>query len=335
MMIFHYFPFHLVLERKSYAMKLSSIGYVWSEGFKSIGRNKFFSMACVATISACIFLFGLFFIIVMNMQNFVRAAEEGVAITIFFEEGTQAAQREELERLLMGRDDVRKIDYITGDEAWQDFIDIYFGGNREIAGSFQDAHPLANSDHFAVFMNTVEEGGSLMARSRNISVTQQELVELAEGFGFVRSVNRSDVVANILSNVNNLVSYISIAIILILFFVSIFLISNTVTTGITVRKEEIAIMKYIGAKDFVVRAPFVLEGLTFGIVGATIPLAFLYVLYNMVVQYIETGYGFLTNIISFISVLQLFRYLLPIGLLLGVGIGFIGSFVTVRRHLRV
>ena len=83
-----------------------------------------------------------------------------------------------------------------------------------------------------------------------------------------------------LSSVNTLVAVISITIIIILLGVSIFLISNTVTMGITVRKEEIAIMKYIGAKDFVVRSPFVLEGLIIGIVGAVLPLALLYVLYG-------------------------------------------------------
>ena len=102
-----------------------------------------------------------------------------------------------------------------------------------------------------------------------------------------RKVNKSDVVANTLSSVNMLVAYVSIAIIAILLAVSIFLISNTVTMGITVRKEEIAIMKYIGAKDFVVRSPFVIEGLIIGIFGAAIPLATsVYVLYDKAVAYV-------------------------------------------------
>ena len=132
-----------------------------------------------------------------------------------------------------------------------------------------------------------------------------------------------------------MVGYVSIAIIAILFGVSIFLISNTVTMGITVRKEEIAIMKYIGAKDFVVRSPFVIEGLIMGFFGAVIPLLLLYMLYEKAVLYIMEKFSILQNIINFLPVSDVYRYLLPIGLVLGIGIGFIGSFFTVRKHLKV
>lgn len=148
-------------------------------------------------------------------------------------------------------------------------------------------------------------------------------------------VNKSDIVANTLSSVNMLVAYISIAIIAILLGVSIFLISNTVTMGITVRKEEIAIMKYIGAKDFVVRSPFVIEGLIIGIFGAAIPLGLLYVLYDKAVSYVMERFSILKNIIDFLPVNVVYTYLLPIGLIMGIGIGFLGSFFTVRKHLRV
>ena len=101
------------------------------------------------------------------------------------------------------------------------------------------------------------------------------------------------------------------------------------------RKEEIAIMKYIGAKDFVVRSPFVIEGLLMGLVGAIIPLALLYGLYGKAVEYVLTKFQILNNIINFLPVTTVYRLLLPIGLLLGVGIGFVGSYFTVRKHLKV
>ena len=94
-------------------------------------------------------------------------------------------------------------------------------------------------------------------------------------------------------------------------------------------------MKYIGAKDFVVRSPFVIEGLIMGIFGAIIPLALLYVLYGKAVEYVLTKFKILNNIIDFLPVTSVYRYLLPIGILLGVGIGFIGSYFTVRKHLKV
>lgn len=165
--------------------------------------------------------------------------------------------------------------------------------------------------------------------------SQKKLVSFAESLDGVRKVNKSDTVANTLNSVNKLVWYVSVVIIAILLAVSIFLISNTVTMGITVRREEIAIMKYIGAKDGFVRAPFIIEGILIGLVGAAIPLGILYVLYNKAITYILTKFSLLNNILDFLPVGQVYKTLLPVGLLLGIGIGFVGSFFTIRKHLRV
>ena len=316
-------------------MRISTLGYVGKQGVKNIGRNKMFSIASIATMSACIFLFGLFFSIVLNLQHFVKTAEEGVAITVFFDEDATESQIEEIGKELRSRDDVLKVEYVSEDDAWNSFKEEYFGDNPELADGFKDDNPLAGSSSYAVYMKQEDKDSNMISKSKSLSATQKELVKFAEGLDGVRKVNKSDVVANTLSSVNVLVGYVSIAIILILFGVSIFLISNTVTMGITVRKEEIAIMKYIGAKDFVVRSPFVLEGLIIGIVGAVLPLALLYALYGRAVGYVMTKFQILKNIVEFLPVGDVYRYLLPIGLLLGVGIGFLGSFFTVRKHLKV
>ena len=317
-------------------MRISTLGYVGKQGIKNIWRNKMFSLASVATMSACIFLFGLFFSILVNFQYIIRTAEEGVAITVFFEEDTTDEQKQAIGQQLADHEGVADVNYVSADEAWEEFQKEYFGDNPELAEGFRDDNPLASSDNYEVYMETMEDSGqSLMARSRSLSETQNELVEFAQGLEGVREVNKSDVVANTLSSVNTLVAIVSIAIIIILFGVSIFLISNTVTMGITVRKEEIAIMKYIGAKDFVVRSPFVIEGLIIGIFGAATPLTLLYFLYDKAVQYIMTRFSILQNIIDFLPVGTVYQVLLPIGLLMGIGIGFLGSYFTVRKHLKV
>ena len=316
-------------------MRISTVGYVGKQGVKNIWRNKMFSLASIATMSACIFLFGLFFSIIVNFQYIIRTAEEGVAITVFFDEDATDQQKEEIGEQLENHEGVSEVRYVSADEAWEEFQEQYFGDNPELAEGFKDDNPLASSDNYEVYMQTTEDSQSLLARSRSLSATQQELVEFAQQLDGVREVNRSDVVANTLSSVNTLVAVVSLAIIVILFGVSIFLISNTVTMGITVRKEEIAIMKYIGAKDFVVRSPFVIEGLIIGIFGAAIPLVLLYFLYDKAVQYIMEKFSILQNIIDFLPVGTVYQILLPIGLVLGFVFGFLGSFFTVRKHLKV
>lgn len=290
------------------------------QGVKNIGRNKMFSLASVATMSACIFMFGLFFSIIINFQNIVKSAEEGVAITVFFEEDAKDSRIKEIGKKLKSRKEVAKVEYTSGEKAWEDFKEKYFGESAELAEGFAD-NPLVNSNNYQVYMKDVSK--------------QKDLVKYAEGLEGVRQVNKNDTVAKTLSGANKLILYVSMAIIIILLAVSIFLISNTVTMGISIRREEIAIMKYIGAKDSFVRMPFITEGLLIGLMGAIIPLILLFFLYEKAVGYILSKFEMLSNLLTFLPVTEVYKTLLPVGLLLGIGIGFVGSFFTIRKHLKV
>jgi cell division transport system permease protein len=291
------------------------------QGVKNIGRNKMFSIASIATMSACIFLFGLFFSIVVNFNYIVKKAEEGVAITVFFNEETTQAAKDKIGDQLRNAEGVLEVNYVSAEKAWETFKDDYFKESVDLADGFKSDNPLGNSDNYEVYMADVSK--------------QKDVVEFAKSLQGVRKVNKSDIVAKTLTSVNKLVGYVSVTIIAILLAVSVFLISNTVTMGITVRREEIAIMKYIGAKDGFVRAPFVIEGLLIGVVGAVIPLLLLYFMYDKAVTYIMTKFSLLNNIVDFLPVFDVYKTLLPVGIALGVGIGFIGSFFTIRKHLKV
>ena len=301
-------------------MRLSTFFYSIRQGFKNIGRNKMFSLASIATMAALIFLFGLFYAIVANFNHIVKSAEEGVAITVFINDDTSEEEIKRIGEDLKKRDDVLKAVYVSPEEAWANFQEEYFGDNQELAEGFKDDNPLAKSANYEVYLREVE--------------SQDELVSYCENIPEVRKVRKSDVVAKTLSSVNKLLWYGSLGVIIILLGVSIFLISSTITVGDNVRSEEIAIMKYIGAKDGFVRLPFVIEGILIGLIGAVIPLVLFYFIYNKVVVYIMTKFSLLNNLVDFLPVSEVYRVLLPVGLLLGVGIGFIGSFVTIRKHLK-
>ena len=160
-------------------------------------------------------------------------------------------------------------------------------------------------------------------------------MDYLNGLDGVREVRHSATVANTLSDFNSLIGYISVGIILILFLVAIFLISNTVTTGIAVRRDEIGIMKLIGATDSFVRAPFIVEGVLIGLIGAGIPLAGIYVLYTRSITYLMEKFQILSGIFMFLPMEVIFPTMVAVAMCLGVGIGFFGSFFTVRKYLRV
>ena len=266
------------------------------------------------------FLVGVFYSLVTNVDNIAHKVEQEVPVTVFFDEGTTDEQMQEVGNLIQARPEVERVEFESGDQAWQNFKDKYFQGS-DAADGFKDDNPLVNSSNYQVYLNQIEK--------------QTELVNYIQSLEHVREVNQSEQAANTLGSFNKLVSYASIIIIAILLLISIFLISNTVSVGISVRKEEIGIMKYIGATDAFVRAPFVLEGMVLGVIGAAIPLAALYFLYNTAVEFVLTKFNVLTGVVDFIPVWQIYQVLLPIGLLLGIGIGFIGSIWTTRKHLRV
>ncbi len=302
-------------------MRISSLGYTIKQGIRNIWRNKMFSLASIATMSACIFLFGLFFAIVSNFQAMVKEAESGVAVTVFFEPGISQGQIDQIGSEIRKRAEVKNCEFLSAEEAWESFREEYFKGSEEAAAGFADDNPLANSASYAIYMNDIS--------------MQPVLVQYLKGLEGVRDVRHSATVANTLSDFNSLIGYISVGIILILFLVAIFLISNTVTTGIAVRRDEIGIMKLIGATDSFVRAPFIVEGVLIGLIGAIFPLLLLYLLYNRIIVYIEEKFSFFSSLIHFVPANTVFHTLVPVALLLGVGIGFLGSRVTIRKHLNV
>ena len=316
-------------------MKISTLFYTLRQGFVNIFRNKWYSLASVATISACLFLFGVFYSIVTNFQSIVLKVEEGVSLTVFFhhEEGPvgdkcgkshtpeMIPSDERIEQIgqeIARRAEVSNVVFVSDDQAWQKFIADQYG--EEYMDGFPE-NPLAGENNYEVYLSDVS--------------MQSSLVTWLESKPEVRKVNYSSVTADTLSGANLLVAYVSLGIIVILLAVSIFLISNTVAVGISVRSEEINIMKYIGATDFFVRAPFVIEGMLIGLLGALIPLCIIYSIYNYALTYVMERFAVLSNFLNFLSVEEIFSTLTPVSILVGVGIGFLGSITTVRKHLHV
>lgn len=302
-------------------MRISTFLYTLRQGAKNIWKNKMFSLASIATMSACIFLFGVFYSVVVNFQNVVREVESGVAITVFFVDGASQEQMDEIGVQIGKRVEVSKKVFVSAEQAWDEFQKVYFEGAEEMAEGFTNDNPLANSAHYEVYMNDIS--------------MQESLVTYLESLDGVKEVKSSDIAANTLTDFNRLIGYVSAGIILILLCVAVFLISNTVTIGIAVRREEIAIMKLIGATDYFVRAPFIVEGILIGIIGSALPLTVLFFMYRRIIFYVAEKFRWLSSMLEFLPVDKVFSTLVPVGLILGVGIGFLGSRLTIRKHLKV
>lgn len=300
---------------------MSTIWYGLKQGIKNIIQNKIFSLAAIGTITACLFLLGVFHALFSNFEHMVYHAESTVGIIVFFDEGATQAQISGIGKQIEACRAVERVEFVSAEEAWDRFREEMLEGQQELVDAFGQDNPLINSASYEVYLNDVSQ--------------QTELVNIIRKLDGVRKVNGSADMAAGLNSFNMLVAYVSVSIIVLLVLVSIFLIYSAVDMGINVRKDEIAIMKLIGATDLFVRLPFIVEGITMGLIGAALPLVFLRVLYERVVGFIVAHFSTLSEWLAFISPEKEFQTLIPLSLGIGIGIGMLGSTMSVRKHLDV
>lgn len=302
-------------------MRIQTFGYCVWQGIKNIGRNLWVSTVSAASICASIFLFCLFFGIVTNVTYIVRGAEEKVGITVFFEDDLSDDEIRAIGEEIKARPEVQDVTYISAEEAWENFKNEYFHDNEELAEGFANDNPLAESSSYEIHLVNIED--------------QSGFVSWLESVPGVRKVNYSLNTATGLSRFNRLLSIVSLGVIIVLIAVSVFLISSTISTAAEFHREEIRIMRLIGATNFMIRAPFVVEGMMIGFIGAAIPLGIVFFLYRKITDVLLSRLGILSGVIQFVPLREIFPPMALTALVLGVGIGFVGSFFTVRKHLRV
>ena len=302
-------------------MRISSLFYSIKQGLKNIRRNLLFSLASVGTIVSCLFLFGIFSCIRVNFRAAMTDIENTVTISVFFDKGISDDNISLIGEQIRLRKEVNTLDFISADQAWEQYAKEKYEDYDAAMAAFAGDNPLKDSASYKITLKDLNN--------------QAEFVQYLKDLQGVRKVLTSEVTADGIAALNSVVTYASIGIIVILLLVSIFLISNTITIGITVRKEEIAIMKLIGATNFFVRAPFIVEGVVIGLVGSLIPLGLVYYLYDHIVQYIIGRYSVVQSLFAFVPIKDLFTVLIPVSAGIGIGLGLIGSLLTTRKHLKV
>ncbi|MGN0375294.1 MAG: permease-like cell division protein FtsX [Butyrivibrio sp.] len=302
-------------------MKFKSLGYCIVQGLKSIGRNRIFSLASIATMSLCIFILGIFYSVTANVSYMVSKMSDSLCVKVFFDEGTSDERIESIGNSIKEYEGVVTVHFTSAEEAWAEYKDKYFGEEyEELAEGYENDNPLKNSASYEVYFDSAD--------------IQQDLVSYISRIDGVRRVNSSEVTAESLSEINSLVALVSIVILAVLFGIALFLINNTISIGIAVRNEEISIMRLLGARNAFIRAPFVVQGIIMGIIGAAIPLLLVYFAYGNLVNFVLRKFSFLSTVLTFMPISQLYRTFIPVALILGVGLGLAGSLISLGKHLK-
>lgn len=298
--------------------KISNFFYLIGEGIKGMVKNRVYTLASIATIMATLTLLGTFYILTRNLNAVLSEAQTAVGLTVFFDEGTGETRIKEIESEVRMRVEVSEVRYISPEEAWEKYKEESL--SPELQEVFGSDNPLKDS-------------ASLEIRLSDVTM-QDILVRYLRDIDGVRKVNYSKSMAEAVVGIQEIVRWVSMGLIIMLAAVAVFLIRTTVTNGINVRREEISIMSIIGATDFFMEFPFVVEGILIGTIGSILPIALIEVLYERICHILINEFGSIFGGIKLLPVNVVVHDFAPIAFAFGIGIGLISSWVTAAKHVR-
>ena len=297
-------------------MRYNVIGYLIGEGLRNVFKNKKSTIASLMIMCATMFVFGIFFLLGENVQAVVKQVEEQQAMQVFIEQDATEQEISELGNKIKSLQYVNTAEYVTKEDALNT-VKTWFKDNQSMI------EPLAKNNPFkASYVVTLTD-------LTKINEVESEI----KTFDNVKSITLRNDTINKLLNIANGVRTASAVILVLLIFIAIFIISNTIKLTVHARRKEISIMKYVGATNGFIRWPFMVEGIIIGVVAALISVCLLGVAYNYVTGQAS---GMVETIqINLLQFSNLFNTLIITYLVLGIGIGTIGSAISMRKYLEV
>lgn len=295
-------------------MKGTSLSYLTREGFKNIWVNRLLSLATVVVLISCLIIVGSGTLIYLNINSLLDIIEGQNIVMAYVDDNADEVATQMLGVELKNLPNVANVEFVSKEDALKRQIESY-GENMEILNGLpEDILPDAYKitvDDLTLFDETVEKIRSL-----------DNVLEIQEN---------SDLAAK-LANIRDAVTYISLGIVAILFFVSLFIVSNTIRITIFNRRLEISIMKAVGATNSFIRWPFVVEGVLLGVISAVIALAVQYGIYEIASIWLESILGPLGGKpVDFLSTIWL---VLGVFVFIGVFIGAFGSAISLNKYLK-
>ena len=295
-------------------MKLQTVEYYFREVGKSLFRNRRMSFASIGTVAVSLFVLGIVFILVMNMTKMANALESQVQISAYLSDEITDDARKEIEKSLHGVNRISKVEYIDKTQALK-ILQERLGEQKKILDALGEENPLPNS--FLIIVKSADDVKKVAEKISKLSGVE----EVKYG---------QDVAAN-LFDLTHLIRLFGLILMLLLTFATIFIISNTIRLTVFARQKEIAIMKYVGATDWFIRIPFILEGTCLGLVGGGISAIALRSFYSAAVTKIYSTLAFLPLIEQY----PFINYL-TVGIIFsGIAIGILGSTISLKKFLEV
>lgn len=300
-------------------VRYNIIGYLLSEGFHNVMKNKKSTGASLMIMCATMLIFGLFFLIGQNVNHIMQEVEAQQGMQVFMHKDATEEQIKTLQEEINNLENVAKVTFISKEEAINSQLKR-FGDNAKLLEVYTgENNPLGVS--FLVNVTNLEKAS--------------EVESAIKGLENVKEVTLRTNTIQALINFANGVKIISGIILVLLIIISVFIIANTIKLTVHARRKEITIMRYVGATNGFIRWPFIVEGIIIGIMAALISILLLGVGYNVVIQKVATSSITNTISLSLLTFSDIFTLVIVVYLILGIGIGTIGSIISMRKYLEV
>ena len=304
-------------------MKFNVIGYLISEGFKNVMKNKKSTFSCLGVMCATMLMFGIFFAIAQNINHIVKIVEDEQGMQVFVDVDMPEEQIVQVEETLRniqvnGTNAINKIRRVSKQEAY------------DTAKEQWKDHPEAME---AVEVEMFKE--SFVINLTDLGYTHDVINQIEQIEGVVKVTNRENTITTLISLANGIKMF-TLVILIVLIVVSLFIISNTIKLSVHARRKEISIMKYVGATNNFIRAPFAVEGIVIGIISGIISILIICLGYNALAnKFLTSSIAQTVKTISLLSFGDMVNLIIIVYILLGVGIGIIGSAISMRKYLDV
>ena len=299
-------------------MKLRSIKYFLKEGIKGLLKNRLMTIASIAAVAFCIFIVTIVYAGMANLNGMLGQLEEDIGVVVFLEKDAHADDIQRINEDLKRVPHVTEVSYIPPDEALSGLSEKWEAGGI-LEGFTGDNNPLSSS--FEIGIDDIRNQGEVISDLENI-----------QG---IRKIRHAATETELLTKLNSGVKVGGGCLLLLIAIIAIVTIFNTIKASIYTRRDEIGIMKLIGATDWFVRWPFLVEGAIIGIIGSLIPTVVCWLIYERVVMAINDAIPVIKNVFTFCSGIEIFSILLPAAIGSGILLGVLGCMMSIRKHLKV
>lgn len=301
-------------------MKYSILGYFIGEGFSNVFKNKKSTGASLMIMCATMIIFGIFLILGENINHFVDEVESEQGISVFVKNEATQEQIDELGEKIRAIDGVNTVDFVSKDEALEQMKER-FGERQDLLEGYEGE----NNIFTAYYVVTLTD----LTKSK---VVQDQISTYTD---VVKKINSKDEVTSTLIRLANGIKIVTGVILVLLVIISIFIIANTIKLTVHARRKEISIMKYVGATNNFIRWPFIVEGMIIGILASIISIVIVGFAYNFVAEKLVNAEFMQLINMSLISFSDMFSSIIFVYMLLGIGIGVLGSVISMRKYLKV